>query len=148
MTSTYDQNQGVVFLTQEAANAAQELQEAEARLEQVTREVEETKRRLTNWQNVLRHYQARNCSNGPDRRYALLSPLPAVDLWADEHGETVVLAELSAVMMASGGPYESPRKAYSSLNSAVRKCKRYRWQEKGVWRRIQRPETKRPRRKA
>ena len=97
----------------------QKVQEDEARLEQVSRELEESKQQLTTWQNALRYAQESNGS--PDKRYATLSPTEAIDLWADEHGDIVKVKELVAKVLDSGGQYRTRRQANASIDSTVRK---------------------------
>lgn len=139
-TMTYDPERAT-FLSQLAADAAQAVRETEDRLEQATRELEESRRLLAACQTVLRHYQKTNgiSINGPDKRYATLGPTDALDLWAHEHDETVVVRDIVTVLVASGGPYETRRRAAGAIEGTLRRNKRFQRVAPGVWRRIKGP---------
>ena len=132
------------FLSQLAADAAQAVKETEYHLEQTTRELEESRRLLTACRTVLLHYQKTNgiSINGPDKRYATLGPTDALDLWAHEHHDTVVVRDSVTVLVASGGLYTTRRQAAGAIEGTLRRNKRFQRVAPGVWRRIKGSEKK------
>ena len=140
----------VVTLHRQGDIAAERAQEMQRSLEDLQKAVEEARREESEWRSSADRYQRRHgwlpvaaIQNGhaPDRRYARLAPTGAIDAWADEHGERVVVTELVTVLVASGGQYKTRRKAATAIDGTIRKNKRYKWEAPGVWWRIRGPKS-------
>lgn len=138
------------FLRQMAEAAAQQAQDAESRLEEAAKDVEESRQRLMTWMGALRYYQEAlgmplTCDDhlAPDLRYASIGPTEIIDLWADEHEELVVVSDVTTAVIAGGGPYKTRRKARTTVEGTIRKNRRFKWVKPGTWRRTKLPEPRR-----